>query len=129
MARGVDAVPKAALTLRLPRIALYQSWVASMDEGWTRYVFEKQVGVPYETLHDADIHKGSLRARFDVVVLPDQAPAQILGGHAPGSLPEEFTGGLGKAGAARLKEFVEEGGTLVAAIRPRSSPSRSWGSL
>ena len=128
VAHGVEAAPKGALTLRLPRIGLYQSWVATMDEGWTRYVFEKQVGIPYETLRDADVHKGSLRARFDVVVLPDQAPAQILGGHAPGSLPEEFTGGLGKAGAARLKEFVEEGGRSWPSTRPRSSPSRSWGS-
>jgi hypothetical protein len=85
-----------------------------MDEGWTRFVFEKQMGVAYETLHDADVNRGSLRARFDAIVLPDQAAAQILSGHPPGTLPDEFTGGLQKSGAARLREFVEEGGTLVA---------------
>jgi hypothetical protein len=85
-----------------------------MDEGWTRFVLEKQVLVPYVTLHDADIQEGALRSRFDAIVLPDQAPAHLLNGHPPGGLPDEFTEGLGKAGAARLREFVEEGGTLVA---------------
>jgi hypothetical protein len=111
-ARGVDATPRAVVLSR-PRVGLYQSWVPSMDEGWTRYVFDKQVGVAYETLHDQDVQKGGLRARFDVIVLPDQAPAQLLVGFAPGSMPEEYTGGLGKSGAARLKDFVQEGGTLV----------------
>ncbi|HVQ30990.1 MAG TPA: M14 metallopeptidase family protein, partial [Vicinamibacteria bacterium] len=113
MAQAVDANPRA-LALRSPRVGLYQSWVASMDEGWTRFVFDKQMGVTYETLHDADVLKGALKSRFDAIVLPDQTPAEILNGHLPGTLPDEYTGGLGKAGAARLKEFVEEGGTLVA---------------
>lgn len=113
VARAVEATPKA-LALRAPRVGLYQSWVASMDEGWTRFVFEKQMGVAYETLHDADVHKGGLRAHFDAIVLPDQAPKDILNGHVPGTLPDEYTGGLGKEGALRLKEFVQEGGTLVA---------------
>ncbi len=113
VARAVDAIAKT-LTLRTPRVGLYQSWVAAMDEGWTRFVFEKQMGVAYETLHDADVLKGGLHGRFDAIVLPDQKPAEILNGHLPGTLPDEYTGGLGKAGAARLKEFVQEGGTLVA---------------
>ena len=113
VAQAVEATPKA-LTLRAPRVGLYQSWVASMDEGWTRFVFEKQMGVAYETLHDADVLKGGLRGRFDAIVLPDQKPAEILNGHLPATLPDEYTGGLGKAGAKHLKEFVQEGGTLVA---------------
>lgn len=112
-AEAIRGAPKA-LTLRAPRVGLYQSWVPNMDEGWTRFVFEQQMGVAYETLHDGDVNRGSLRARFDAIVLPDQAAAQILGGHASGVLPDEFTGGLQKAGAARLLEFVAEGGTLVA---------------
>jgi hypothetical protein len=112
-ARAVDAKP-AALELRTPRVGLYQSWVASMDEGWTRFVFEKQVEVAYEGLRDAEVNRGGLRARFDAIVLPDQAPGQILNGHVPGSLPDDYVGGLGKSGALRLLEFVHEGGTLVA---------------
>ncbi len=112
-ARGVSARP-AALALRQPRVGLYQSWMGSLDEGWTRYVFEKQVEMPYLTLHDADLRVGGLRARFDAIVLPDQPPGQILAGYPRGALPPEYTGGIGPEGVASLRDFVEAGGTLVA---------------
>ena len=31
---------KPKLEVKLPRIGLYQSWVPSMDEGWTRWIFD-----------------------------------------------------------------------------------------
>jgi hypothetical protein len=85
-----------------------------MDEGWTRFVFEKQMGVDYETLHDKDVRAGGLRARFDAIVLPEQSRRAMVAGNPPDSLPKEYTGGLGKEGVQALKAFVEQGGTLVA---------------
>ena len=113
MAQAVSARP-TALVLAKPRIGLYQSARAAVDEGWTRYVFERDMGVEYKTLRDKQVRAGGLRARFDAIVLPDQTPKQIVEGHAPGTLPDEFTGGLGDAGVRALKSFVMEGGTLVA---------------
>jgi len=103
-----------SLALRAPRVGLYRSWVPSMDEGWTRFVFEKEMFVAYQPLRDAEVRAGRLAERFDCIVLPDQALATLRGGHARGSMPEEYTGGLGDPGAAALKAFVEAGGTLVA---------------
>jgi Zinc carboxypeptidase len=116
-----EHVTGSALEVRLPRIALYQSWVPSMDEGWTRWIFDMN-GIPYTRIVDADVRKGELRSRFDVLLFPDEPAGAILHGGGGGRrqdadeppIPPEFRGGLGDEGAAKLKEFVESGGTVVA---------------
>jgi hypothetical protein len=112
-AHAVSAVPPA-LVLGAPRVGLYQSWIPQSDEGWTRFVFEHQMGVDYQTLHDHDVRAGGLRERFDVIVLPSQSPNAMLTGHPSGTMPEEYTGGLGARGIEELKAFVNAGGTLAA---------------
>jgi hypothetical protein len=73
-----------ALAVHLPRIGLYQSWVPSMDEGWTRFIFD-QNHIPYTRLVDADIRKGGLNQRFDVILLPDNSARAITtGARGPG---------------------------------------------
>jgi hypothetical protein len=113
VARAVRAQPEA-LRLRAPRVGLYRSWVPCMDEGWTRYVFEREMSVSYRGLHDREVRAGGLAEHFDAIVLPAQKAATLLGGHPPGTMPEEYTGGLGADGVRALREFVEGGGTLVA---------------
>jgi hypothetical protein len=98
--------------MKQPRVALYQAWTANMDEGWTRWLLE-QFSFAYTTVHNADIQAGSLRSKFDAIVIPDQPAASIENGHRAGSMPAEYTGGLGAKGAAALKEFAEAGGRLV----------------
>jgi hypothetical protein len=127
--RPADApVRGTALALALPRIALYQSWVPSMDEGWTRFLFD-QNGIPYHRLVDAEARQGNLRRHYDVIVLPDNAPSAILTGKMRGMdgggggggknrlrsppLPPQYLGGLGRRGAAALEAFVRDGGTIV----------------
>jgi hypothetical protein len=98
--------------LRRPRIALYRSHQPSMDEGWTRWLFDI-FGFAYTRLYNKDVLAGQLRKRFDVIVFPDQSPASIHNGYRKGTMPDEFTGGLGETGAQALKQFAEQGGTLV----------------
>ena len=94
------------------RLALYKSHVPSMDEGWTRWVLE-QHGYRYTSIEDADLRGSNLRAKFDVIVIPDHSPRAIMSGHRPGSMPPELTGGVGEQGVRALRVFVEQGGTLV----------------
>jgi hypothetical protein len=96
-----------------PRLAVYKSHVPSMDEGWTRWALEAQLSMKYTSLQDAEARAGNLRAKYDTIVIPDQSPRAILEGYRKGSMPEELTGGLGKEGVKALREFVEQGGTLV----------------
>lgn len=94
------------------RIAVYKSWIANMDEGWTRYVFDT-CNVPYKSIFDADIKQGGLGSTFDVIVLPSQHAREIVEGNAPASYPSEYLGGISTAGGNNLKQFVEGGGTLI----------------
>jgi hypothetical protein len=112
-AYGVRSLPPS-LRLRAPRVGLYRSWVPSMDEGWTRFVFEREMDVAYRSVHDREVRAGDLRDSYDAIVLPDQKPSTLLEGYSPGKMPKEYTGGLGARGMAALGEFVERGGTLVA---------------
>jgi len=93
------------------RIGIYKSWSESMDEGWTRYVFDTYK-IPYTSLRDKDVRAGNLISKFDAIILPDQSPAAITRG-VGAAYPDSLKGGLGESGAAALAAFVEAGGTLI----------------
>jgi len=112
--------------LKKHRIALYQSWRANMDEGWTRYVLD-DLKIPFTTLRNQDFKgtkkkKVDLNAKFDVIVFADESPEIIKTGKPnPTSRyaryftagPPEYAGGIGKEGVDALKAFVANGGILV----------------
>lgn len=111
-AHQVAASPIVNPLRRPVRLALYKSWTASMDEGWTRYIFDT-FNVPYQSLFDKEVREGNLRAKFDVIILPSMRQRELVEGNEPGSYPAEFTGGITAAGVTNLRRFVEEGGTLI----------------
>lgn len=110
MPRSVNPVPP--LTDSVPRIGLYQSYEAAIDEGWTRWVFDNWK-VPYVSLVDSVVRGGKLREQFDVIILPDQAPREILDGLSR-RYPTPYAGGIGPEGSDALRQFVADGGTLIA---------------
>jgi hypothetical protein len=67
-----------------------------------------------------EIRKGDLKKKYDVIVLPDDSPEAITGMMPEGSrydpeeYPEEYRSVLGNEGIDHLRQFVWEGGTLVA---------------
>lgn len=116
--------------------AIYKSYVPSMDEGWTRYLLDKNFErecILFSSLYDKTIKVGNLSVNafrkdltvlqygkqvpvkkvYGTIIFPDQSPKAMLEGHAKGTMPDEYTGGIGKEGVANLRKFVEEGGTLV----------------
>jgi hypothetical protein len=118
--------------LDLPRVAIYHSWYSTQDAGWARYTFE-QYGLPYQSIDKDDLRRGRLRARFDVILVPRffGSLAQMVNGvdrkwgplayersadtpnlGSPFSSPD-ITGGPGFEGVAELRNFVDQGGTLI----------------
>jgi hypothetical protein len=96
-----------------PRIGLYRSYVPSMDEGWTRWVFDTWK-IPYVSVVDSVARAARLRDRLDVLVLPDASPHDIAEGLPQQRYPSPYPGGLGPDGIQALRQFVADGGTLVA---------------
>ena len=106
------ALPDGLAGAGAPRVGMYKGHQEPMIAGWTRWMLDKH-GMRYDSLHDARIRAGSLDDDYDVLIFQSQSDRSISEGHQPGSLPEQFTGGLGEEGRAAVREFVESGGRLV----------------
>jgi hypothetical protein len=106
-------VAPAAAPVEAPRLAVYRSYDASMDEGWTRWVLDSRK-VAYASIVDSVVRAGHLKTKFDVIVLPDQSPHGLLEGLPSPRYPAPYAGGLGADGVDALRQFVQEGGTLIA---------------
>jgi len=101
-----------AYILKAPRLGLYKSWTAAMDEGWTRFVLE-QFEFPYTSVYDQDIRNGDLADKYDVIIFPDLSNQAIVAGNSEEMFPPEYCGGIGDVGIRNIDEFVKHGGTLI----------------
>ena len=107
-----EGIPAGAFAVAAQRIGLYQSWTAGIDEGWTRWLLE-QYEFPFTTLHDADIKAGDLQKKFDILIIPSMDAGEIIDGYKKGRVPPAYEGGLGVDGVARIRDFIEAGGTMI----------------
>ena len=111
-------IPKGAVALKPVRVGLYKPYIPSMDEGWTRFILE-QYGYRLKNIENKEVKAGGLNNSYDVIILPDTSRDVIVDGKQgggegfSGEFPPEFTGGIGKEGVRALREFVEDGGTLI----------------
>ena len=105
--------PADAVATKKPRVGLYRPWAPSIDEGWTRWILEEYGFAPV-TLRNGDVQAGHLRERFDTILIADSSQRSIMEGYAAGTIPGEYAGGIGEPGAEALRNFVREGGTLIA---------------
>ena len=93
-----------------PKIGLYKGFTGSMDEGWTRFVFDT-FQIPFRPVSDADMRTGKLD--LDALILPSDGENSIVKGLSADRYTDEFAGGIGEAGVENLKKFVADGGKLI----------------
>jgi hypothetical protein len=110
-------LPQGATQLKPVRLGIYKSYLAEIDEGWTRFLLD-QYGFKYKSLENKEVRTGNLNNSFDVIILPDSSREVIVEGKEGrfGSFeefPPEYTGGIGKEGVKALRDFVDKGGTLI----------------
>jgi hypothetical protein len=106
-------LPPALRGAAAPRIAIYKGWTETMPAGWTRWVFD-QHRLAYDTLKDARVRQGDLARDYDVILFQAQSRDAIVRGNPAGSLPDQYTGGIGEQGVEALRAFVHAGGRIVA---------------
>jgi len=108
-----DDLPNVRIVdLKLPRVGLYRNWIPNSDEGWARFLFE-MFGIPYMSVGNDDIRRGSLNSKFDVIIIAGQNMNNIVNGRSVEEVPPEYAGGIGDVGVENLNEFVLNGGKLI----------------
>ena len=136
---GLTAYATAAPTVKThrlttPRIGYVHSWQRTQDEGWVRAAFD-HYGIPYTYFADQKLREGSLRDKYDVILLPSIGGTSVAQVNGIAKLPEgdavpykkseltpnlgaedssdDIRGGMGIDGLAELVKFVQAGGTLI----------------
>ncbi|HUG00538.1 MAG TPA: M14 family metallopeptidase [Longimicrobiales bacterium] len=117
----------AAVKVQRPRVGLWDTYGGSMPSGWTRWLLE-QFEFPFTLVYPPELDAGNLRARFDVIILPDGANIpdpqsrrgrrNIADATPPRDAPPEWRargGVITKAATVpQLREFLEQGGRILA---------------
>jgi Zinc carboxypeptidase len=125
---SVPAVPMHDADL--PRVAIYSSWNATQETGWVRFTFDK-FAVPFDLIYKERVRKGSLRADYDVIVMPTQTLTRQAIFQPPAAVPvpyvkdpkykflgmygesPDITGGMGGEAVDAFAKFLDGGGTLI----------------
>lgn len=105
-----DEIP--ALTIRAPRLAIFEPWGGNIDAGWTRWVLD-QHDFSYTRVRSRDIRAANLHERFDVIILPEMSSSTLIQGLQGPNVRPSYRGGIAAQGVRNLRRFVNNGGTLI----------------
>jgi hypothetical protein len=110
-------LPQGATPLKPVRVGLYKPYIASHDEGWTRFLLERY-GFNLKNIENKEVRAGNLNNSYDAIILADSSKEVIVDGKESRfgfseEFPPEYAGGIGKEGVKALRDFVEKGGTLI----------------
>ncbi len=105
--------------LKLPKIALCESYFHDMDAGWTRFVFD-QYHIPYTVVRPGEFEKIDFSKNFEVLIFPDQDKSVLMEGKykrgeelSIPNYPPEYTKGIGKKGFENVMTFLDRGGIII----------------
>jgi hypothetical protein len=106
--------------VKIPRIALVETYFSDTDAGWTRFLFDTYQ-LPYTILHPDDFEKTDFVKDFDMVIFPSSNKNLLMNGKPGaegsqymGNYPPEYLKGMGKAGFNKLLQYINQGGKVIA---------------
>jgi hypothetical protein len=117
----VDEKPGTKLEeIRMPRIALMETWFEDVDAGWTRYVLDSY-HVPFTVLRPGDVKTTDLKSKYDVLMIPGNDKNVLMEGKFKGEsgatvlseFPPEYNKGLTFEGFNKILTFLNEGGLVI----------------
>ncbi|GIX19554.1 MAG: peptidase M14 [Erythrobacter sp.] len=95
---GPNFGSESFVRLTLPRVAVaWDEGISQLSAGALRYVLEQRLGLPITPIRTRRLARADL-AEYDVLLVPEGAPAGVLG----------------EAGQRTIRDFVRRGGVLVA---------------
>jgi hypothetical protein len=114
------------------RMAMIHTWTNTQDEGWYRLAFDYlKIPYAYKSLHEIR-DNNNLKSKYDVIILPPSTSAMnwLNGRQATEAIPwkslpgfphlggpdtsDDIRGGLDLEGIINLRNFVKDGGLLIA---------------
>ena len=115
-----------------PRVAIYSQWSGTQELGWYRHAFD-EFGIPFDLIYKERVQKGNLKADYDVILMAYQNINRTAVLAKPAARPQPYvqsdrykflgvygstpdmSGGFGPDGVKAFEQFLEGGGTLIAA--------------
>ena len=112
LALSAERTSPAGVTVRKPRIGVYEPWGGNLSAGWTRWILE-QYGFDYVTLRPGDFHE-PLIGKIDVLVMPDGARlGTATTGRRGRAVRPEYDDSVSAEDLSAFETFIRAGATLV----------------
>ncbi len=115
-----ESVKISAKPLKIPKIALVETYFHDMDAGWTRFIFDSY-HIPYSVIRPGDFEQTDFSKNFDMVIFPNEDESILKQGkrkadektYMISGYPPEFTKGIGDKGMENLMTFIDRGGIII----------------